>query len=47
VNVVMNLQVPQNEGNVACFIPVRAKDLSTPLYIVPRKLQLNTNIMYS
>jgi len=33
VNVVMNLQVPQNAGNVACFLPGRAKDLSAPLYI--------------
>jgi hypothetical protein len=32
VNVVMNLQVPQNAGNVACFFPGRAKDLSAPLY---------------
>jgi len=31
VNVVMNLQVPQNAGNVACFLPGRAKDLSAPL----------------
>ena len=27
VNVVMNLQVPLNGGNVACFLPGRAKDL--------------------
>jgi len=33
VNVVMNLQVPQNAGNVACFLPGRAKDLSAPLYL--------------
>ena len=32
MNVVMNLQVPQNVGNVACFIPGGAKDLSEPLY---------------
>jgi len=32
VNVVMNLQVPRNAGNVACFLPGRAKDLSAPLY---------------
>jgi len=32
VNVVMNFQVPQNAGNVACFILGRAKDLSAPLY---------------
>jgi len=28
VNVVMNLQVPQKVGNVACFLPGQAKDLS-------------------
>jgi len=27
---VMNLQLPQNAGNVACFLPGRAKDLSAP-----------------
>jgi hypothetical protein len=27
----MNLQVPQNAGNVAYFLPARAKDLSAPL----------------
>ena len=32
MNVVMNLHIPQNAGNVACFLPGRAKDLSTPLY---------------
>jgi len=26
----MNFQVPQNAGNVACFLPGRAKDLSAP-----------------
>ena len=31
---VMNLQVPCNAGNVACFLPGWAKDLSTPLYFV-------------
>ena len=28
VNVVMNPQGPQNAGNVVCFLPGRAKDLS-------------------
>ena len=28
MNVVMNLQVPQNAVNVACFLPGLAKDLS-------------------
>ena len=32
MNVVMNPQVPYNVGNVACFLPGRAKDLSAPLY---------------
>ena len=32
MNVVMNLQVPQNVRNVACFLPGRAKDLSALLY---------------
>jgi len=32
VNVVMDLQAPQTAGNVACFLPVRAKDLSARLY---------------
>jgi len=31
VNVVMNFQVSYNAGNVACFLPGRAKDLSAPL----------------
>ena len=31
MNVVMKLQVPYNAGNVACFLPGRAKDLSAPL----------------
>ena len=30
VNVVMNLQVPLNAGNVAFFLPGRAKDLQHP-----------------
>ena len=30
MNVVMNFQVPQNAGNIACFLPGRAKDLSAP-----------------
>ena len=30
VNMVMNLQVPRNAGNVACFLPGRAKDISAP-----------------
>ena len=33
MNVVMNLQVPQYVGNVACFFPGRTKDLSAPLYV--------------
>jgi len=33
VNVVLNLQVPLNAGDVACFIPGRAKDLSAPLIL--------------
>jgi len=33
VNVVMNLQVLLNAGNVACFHPGWAKDLSAPLYV--------------
>jgi len=33
VNVVMNLEVPQNAGKVACFLPGQAKDLSAPLYV--------------
>jgi len=37
VNVVMNLQVPRNAGNVACFLPGRATDLSTPLYCILRR----------
>ena len=32
MNVVMNLQVPSNVGNVACLHSGRAKDLSAPLY---------------
>jgi hypothetical protein len=28
----MNLQVAQNLGNVACYLPGRAKDLSALLY---------------
>ena len=31
MNVVMNLQVPSNAGNVACFLPGRTKDLSASL----------------
>ena len=31
MEVVMNLQVPQNAGNVACFLSGRGKDLSAPL----------------
>ena len=33
VNVVVNFQVPKNSGNLACFLPGRAKHLSAPLYI--------------
>ena len=33
MNGVMNLKVPQNAGNVACFLPGRAKDLSAPPYM--------------
>jgi len=33
VNVVKNLQVPQNAENVACFHPGRAMDLSVLLHI--------------
>jgi len=29
----MNLHVPWNVGNVACFLPGRAKDVSAPLYV--------------
>ena len=32
MNVIMNLQVPYNAGNVACLLPGRAKDLSALLY---------------
>ena len=32
--VVMNLQVPQNSGNVACFLRGLDKGLSAPLYFV-------------
>ena len=28
MNVVMNLKVLKNAGNVACFLPARAEDLS-------------------
>ena len=34
MNVVMNLKVPQNSGNVACFLPRLNKGLSAPLYFV-------------
>ena len=46
MNVVMKLQVPKNAGNVACFLPGRAMELSAPLYFVritkfvPRKIFL-------
>ena len=33
MNVVMNIQVPEIAGNVACFLPGRTKDLSAPLYV--------------
>ena len=34
MNVVMNLQVPQNSGNVDCFLCGLDKGLSAPLYFV-------------
>ena len=33
VNVVMNIHVTKNMGNVAYFLPVRVKDVSAPLYM--------------
>ena len=38
MNVVMNLQIPLNAGNVACFLPGRARDLSAPC-IMPDHLE--------
>ena len=35
MGVVMKLQVPQYVGNVVCFLPGRAKDLSAPLHCSP------------
>ena len=43
MNVVMNLQVSENAGNVACFLSGRVKDLSAPLYHSFRCLQLEGN----
>ena len=40
VNVVVNFQVPKNSGNLACFLPGRAKDLSAPLYEIKVKWSL-------
>ena len=34
MNVIMNLQVQQNSGNVACFLSGLDKGLSAPLYFV-------------
>jgi len=44
VNVVMNLQVPQNAWNIACLLPDRAKYLSAALNIL---LYSGTNRCYN
>jgi len=46
VNVVMNLQVPENAGNVACFLPGWAKDLSAHLYLINSTILLGGELAH-